>query len=335
MSILIIRFKKGGIIEMKRLLITMLCLLCMIANSFIAFAEELQEIKVIDLESSTTIVYEYDIYSDEIKSLSKRAVFDSKAKEMINSIENAVSSNIVDLALLTEQELLNKGYDMDQVFIIKNYKGGSLLDNEQLRSVLSVLSITANPSVAVYTHNISAAYFKLAITWTWSSKPLLCGPLVEDGVGVIWQAANSSGQFVAARINTSESYCHTYYYNDSGVMQTYSTSTLTVVEQLRAAKAKINMGIWNSNNTDTYWAKSGTIMLRTDADGSTPYLYDMEYKFAYGHANISVDPKVTVSFSLTNPQQWNVLGSITFTKGQKMTEKCFYVDTNNQTVVYY
>ena len=317
----------------KRMTILMICLVCLFSNSVIVFAEE--DVELVELRSNTTEVFEYDIIKAEIEALSKTSVFDKAAKTKIKEIEESVSTKIVSLSSMSKQELISYGYNEAQIEIIKKYSGGCLKNNEQLREVLSTLTITATPSVAVYTNHIGAAYFKLAIMWTWSSQPVLSGPLVEDGVGVIWQAINSSGQFVAARINTSESYCNVYYYNSSGIMQTHTSSSLTVVEQLRNAKAKVPMGVWASNNVDTYWAKKGGITLRTDRVSSNYSLVDMEYKFAYGHATISINPKVTVNFALTNPQQIGVLGSITFTKGQKMAEKCFYVDTDDQTVIYY
>lgn len=250
--------------------ILIVCLIATFATP--AFADEMSP--QITMSSSSS---EYDL----LVSLSQE-----EESALLNTYDieaKSIEQVILERAMLSVEELTARGYNPDQIAILKEYDGSPIENNPQLKKVLGELQgeldiVSANRTSAVAKFN-----------WKWINQPLLSGSAVKDIVACAWRGTDNSNQECTMTFNEGKSHCNITYRTN---MNTYK-ETLTIVE--KDAQRNIEVKIPMHNDRKSGWAESGELQIAVEEEKTIYNMYSTLFVFAYGHMTLTLSPSISVT----------------------------------------
>ncbi len=264
---------------MKKFLVIVVCITLILFGNVSAFAD-------VDDNKCSESTTSYQIYEyDEIIKCRNTPESELHSLSISEDLYNLYRSDYVENYLLelkgmTSEELYYYGYTDEQIAILRNYNGESLENASEMRAVLSTLTISFT-GIYHYTNQ-----YRITVNWYWSTKPSSFS-LTRDGTAALaWVASGSGGTAINSQYNSSPSYCTVWYYDGSGITQTYN-SPMTVINPYSGVRSThISMS--------TSWAKSGQMTVEVNSVDSG-VITQMCFVFSYSVHSTTTLPNISVS----------------------------------------
>lgn len=272
------KFKEGVILrnkQFKKAMALVLCFCIFFPSASFALDSSFKEKEGFAKTEYYMLVEMENMQREELLT----AGYDAYTTEAIISVE----SNLLELSELGTLQLRQKGFTTEQIAILKEYDGGPLSENPQLRAVLSAtLSVTAINGVKS-PNNITVNF-----NWAWSERPSI---LMTDIVAVGWYAVNASQYKIEPEIDTDTSYHMVTYECELGQYPTTRISQpIAVVGTFLGISSKFAM----RESTYARIAMSGKFCVGVT---SAQAIKTIDFFFSYGHATLSTNPSVSLSTS--------------------------------------
>ena len=232
---------------------------------------------------------EYDMYI-ELQETPDSVLYESGYTD--EDIEKIKSTTIEDLiyqrAQLPQDELLGMGYTQEEIQILKAYDGSPLSENPQLRRLFADLS--GELYVVAYGHYRMTARFE----WTWSSKPLLSGPLIMDTVACGFLAIDENNDICAVKYDEDWSECIVSYYN--GNKNVGNPEQEILVRDINGhVESQFRMS--GGDVIEPGWAKEGSFEVSITEVVTAKEMEWAKFVFVYGHTTLEVTPSIDISIS--------------------------------------
>lgn len=152
-------------------------------------------------------VSEYDIYvgiknsKENNTYLSAFSISDETVKDIL---DGEVEEQLLSIKKLSNSELYKRGYDDNDIVLLRKYNGEPLEEAPYLRAVLGV--IYTNITVPTKTNDVMYVRLK----WWWDTLPLL---RLTDTIGASWYGNNEADLQLLTTYDAYPTKCTVYYDN--------------------------------------------------------------------------------------------------------------------------
>lgn len=258
--------------------------------------------------SATTTTLEKDTFNEYDHIV---AVRNYVATENEDGLRSTISNEELDFIMSDEieSELLYRSklstqvlkeqycYSDEAINILRNYNGGRLEENPELRAVTATLSASLGPLIQGDTK------MGIIYTWEWDYRPFM---RFSDIAAMSWEGTYEGGLTNNMALDRQTSFATVnYYYSQTNQKQDrYTGADFLSDNDYNGAAIKFPMEKYD--NAWYYWAKYGSLFIYMDLvnqdDG--PLLYELSTHGEYAHytfssigAGVSFPLGTSISFS--------------------------------------
>lgn len=230
----------------------------------------------------TTVVNEYDLLVMEEAQMLKTRI----RKDVVNT---GAGKYLQDKAKLSNAELLDDGFTMDEISILRTYNGGLLSENPQLRSLFSEMS----GSLYVCEHEPSR--MEAMFSWQWTDVPLIINNTNDDLVvcGFIGVDGNNYPCAVETDSNMVTGIAF-YYDTETGENTGGRQLTKDVSDMTYKASVDIELVDRLTASNTIVWAKRGYMKVAINDSAEANVLASATFAFGYAHSTVALPPSIDV-----------------------------------------
>lgn len=241
-------------------------------------------------KNNKVIVNEYD-YIKKLKSLNDTELKKYNVKEAdIKKIkEFDMKKEIEKRRVLSDKELMFKGYSKEQIEILRNFDGSE----SQIYALSATLTLSAVPTS--YSVGTNPTYVDIGFYWSWSQEPVF---LATDGIGAAWNGG----------LVVNDSHTKTYFqvhYRDSLGAQ------WSVQHYLDSSSCKLAPGYgvgweFDEGGTNTpyqWWADYGIGHIYAYINSSVS---PVQVQVTHGHNQLGLSPGLDINGSPSVSFNWYV-----------------------------
>lgn len=273
--------------KIKQIVSVVLSLVMLFCMTTTAFAAETTQ----EIPDYSVRINEYDVYVQTRTASAAQLTRSGMSQQTIAAVKSdAIENELTRLSNLSTSELARLGYSSKQITLLHNYSGERIESNAELRGVF------ADMTCDFYKVSASTSSLKVKVIWDWTNAPLLAGPAISDIVGIRWQGTNTSGQPLNLALDSAGSSCTLKHYSRSGSYKYQKTASVQTDDPYGHAYAKFRMSYEDGDADGTYYAKSGTFIIKVDRTGSNS-IKEAAFVFGYGHTIITVSPSLSLPAS--------------------------------------
>lgn len=231
---------------------------------------------------------EYDVYCELQNTPTEILLKDGYSEETVKAVkETTVEELLYQRAQLSVNELKNLGYTQEAINVLKEYDGGPLSENPQLKGVFA--DLTGYFSIISF----DGTQMKVCFTWEWSNSPLLDGEFITDMVACGFSGTNESNLPCTMTLKQNDSSCKVYYYLGKNHYDTVSYDiSVKDVHQFVQVQFPISVEVMKDERA---WAKQGTLLISIKEEKQINQLYSSTFSFGYGHTVLTITPSISVS----------------------------------------
>jgi hypothetical protein len=301
---------------MKKLISLLLASITILLLSTSAFAASSGPDIPTEPAAYTVTVNEYDVYVEARNTSNDDLQACGMSEEEIDLIKSdAIENELLEKASLSVDELLEMGYNDNQIATLKDYSGQAIENVPELRGVF------ANMTAKFYKSGASTTYLRVRVYWEWSNAPLFAGEGIRDLIAIRWQGTNTAGQPINIAFNPNRSFATVNYYTRSGEYRFNRSAYIICDSPYDHAYAEIPVGSGESEGGLSIYAKNGNFFVQVDRTGTQP-IKEAAFVFGYGHTVIAVTPSLSLPASFGIGFSWGT---------EKMVEKA--IRMNNQGII--
>ena len=234
---------------------------------------------------------EYDMYLETQNALAGKWKGTGYERKELSAIQSAsIEWVIQQRAERPEKELQALGYSEEKISILKEYDGGPLAQNPQLRGVFADLT------GRLYVRTAGSMTMSILFTWTWSNPPVLCGYAVTDIVTCAFSGTNNQNLPCNLVISEAGTSCTIIYYDwETGEFERTEHIEIGIINPKQHIEAKFAIGYEGKPYETTACAKSGNIIVAVKEDKCVNNLYSTTFSIGYGHTVFTVSPSISLS----------------------------------------
>ena len=230
----------------------------------------------------TTVVNEYDLLVMEEAQMLKTG-----SRKVV--VDNGAGRYLQDKIKLSNTELLNDGFTMDEIDILRTYNGGLLSENPQLRSLFSEMS------GSLYVRDHEPSRMEAMFSWQWTDVPFIINNTNEDLVVCGFIGVDDNNYYCDVETDSSMVTGMAYYY-DTETGENTGGRQLTEDVSDMSYKASVDIELVDrltASNT-IVWAKRGYMKVAIRDSVGANVLASSTFAFGYAHATVEASPSVDV-----------------------------------------
>ena len=235
---------------------------------------------------------EFDMYL-ALQGMSEEQLAEAGYEESdILELKNtSIEELLYQRAQMPQSELQSLGYSAEQIPVLKEYDGGPIAQNSQLREA------SADLTGYLYVQSSGRTAMSVMFNWTWSSPPLFSGTGITDAVGCAFAGTNFQNLPCTLTADKTRIFGRIAYYRDiDGIeFDHYESLDIQYPNINQFVKAEFRMGSSDLDTGDVLWAKSGSFTVTVREEVSLNNLYSAVFSLGYGHTIVEITPSISVS----------------------------------------
>ncbi len=289
---------------MKKRLIALVMTLCVMAALVVPVCAVVSEPDETQLSKDISTVNEYDSFKklqekSEGELLRAGLTADEVREIKLFSYEAA----LFERSELSDNELTNMGYSVDQIEVLRNYSGETITPDSSVLAAVPTLTAT----LTITKKNTTPASLQIKYNWSWSVAPV---QTYTDKVGIQVALSSPAGYSLTPQV-TAGSGRLTYIDAQNGNQSEASLSVAPVASSPFASR-EASFAVKKRIDTFTVrYAMRGYIQMTVKATGTVPIGFCQAYG-SYGHATTSVVPSISIgagiSFSFSPSSSVTTMG---------------------------